>query len=109
MGTDEETRRDLLLLLPVDTSRPVSDLHIQLLGENGLQVTATDRDALDSAAPHLESRAYPSDSGPAAADGTHITSGWVARVPVADQSDEAVGYRRRSLSADRQGHLSRRR
>jgi ABC-type transport system involved in multi-copper enzyme maturation permease subunit len=82
MGTDEETRRDLLFLLPVDTSRPVSDLHIQLLGENGLQVTATDRDALDSAAPHLESRAYPGDSGPAAADGTHITSGWVARVPV---------------------------
>jgi hypothetical protein len=82
MGTDEETRRDLLILLPVDSSRRVTDLHIQLLGENGLQVKAVDATSLHSPVPHLETRSYPGDSGPAGADGTHLTTGWVARVPV---------------------------
>ena len=82
MGTDENTGRDLLLLLPVDTSQQVADLHIQLLGENGLSVTATDAGALDSAAPHLETRTYQNDSGPADPNGRHIVTGWVARVPV---------------------------
>ena len=81
MGTDENTRRDLLLLLPVETSQPVTDLHIQLLGENGLQVTATDAAALDSAA-HLETRTYLNDTGPADPNGRHIGTGWVARVPL---------------------------
>ncbi len=66
IGTDEETRRDLLILLPVDTSRPVSDLHVQLLGENGLQVTSTNAASLDSPIPQLETRTYPGDSGPVA-------------------------------------------
>jgi ABC-type transport system involved in multi-copper enzyme maturation permease subunit len=82
MGTDQETRRDLLILLPVDTSRTVTDLHLQLLGENGLQIHAVDPAALDSASPRLETRSYQGDSGPAAADGTHISSGWIARVAV---------------------------
>ena len=82
MGTDEVTRRDLLLLLPVETSHRVTDVHIQLLGENGLEVTAPP-DALDSAAPRLESRVYPYDSGPTDASGRHVGTGWMARVPVA--------------------------
>ena len=82
MGTDRETRRDLLLLLPVDASEAVTDLHIQLVGENGLQVTATDPGALDQAAPRLETRTYPNDSGPADPGGRHVATGWVARVPV---------------------------
>jgi hypothetical protein len=82
MGTDEITRRDLLLLLPVDTSDRVTDLHIQLLGENGLHVTAADANALDHAAQHLETRTYQNDSGPPGANGRHIVTGWVARVPV---------------------------
>jgi len=82
MGTDEQTRRDLLLLLPVDVAQPVTDLHIQLLGENGLEVTATDAGALDNATPHLETRAVQNDSGPADGTGRHIVTGWVARVPV---------------------------
>jgi ABC-type transport system involved in multi-copper enzyme maturation permease subunit len=82
MGTDENTRRDLLLLLPVDTSQTVTDLHIELIGENGLTVTATDAAALDVATPRLETRTYPNDSGPADSNGRHIASGWVARVPV---------------------------
>jgi ABC-type transport system involved in multi-copper enzyme maturation permease subunit len=82
MGTDENSRRDLLLLLPVGTSRQVTDLHIQLLGENGLQVTATGTGALDAAAPHLETHTYQNESGPADPSGRHIVTGWVARVPV---------------------------
>jgi ABC-type transport system involved in multi-copper enzyme maturation permease subunit len=82
MGTDEITRRDLLLLLPVDTSDRVTDLHIQLLGENGLHVTPADANALDHAGEHLETRTYQNDSGPPDANGRHIVTGWVARVPV---------------------------
>ncbi len=82
MGTDENTRRDLLLLLPVDASQLVTDLQIQLSGENGLQVTAIDVTALHSATPSLETRSYSNDSGPADPGGQHIATGWVARVPV---------------------------
>jgi len=82
MGTDEQTSRDLLILLPVETSRPVTDLHIELIGENGLVVTTTDASALESAAPHLETRTYENESGPADPQGRHIATGWVARVPV---------------------------
>jgi ABC-type transport system involved in multi-copper enzyme maturation permease subunit len=82
MGTDEDTRRDLLLLLPVDTSQTVSNLHIELVGETGLQIRSLDPGALDAAAPRLETRTYPNDSGPTTTDGHHLTSGWIARVPV---------------------------
>jgi hypothetical protein len=82
MGTDQETTRDLLILLPVETSRTVTELHIQLVGENGLQIRAIDPAALESAASHLETRTYEGDNGPASTNGAHITSGWVARVPV---------------------------
>jgi len=81
MGTDENTRRDLLLLLPVDTTRPVTNLHTKVTGEVGLEVTA-DAGALDQASPHLETRTYANDSGPAAADGHHVVTGWIARIPV---------------------------
>ena len=82
MGTDEDTRRDLLLLLPVDTSQQVTDLHIQLLGRERAAGDGRPTPALDNAAPHLETRTYPNDSGPADANGHHIVTGWVARVPV---------------------------
>ena len=32
--------------------------------------------------PHLETRTYANDSGPAAADGHHVLAGWIARIPV---------------------------
>src|SRR5260221_8694761 len=81
IGTDERTQRDLLILLPVDASQRVTDLRIQIAGENGLDATG-DPAALANAAQHLETRAYANDLGPAAADGHHIVTGWVARVPV---------------------------
>jgi hypothetical protein len=32
-GTDEPTRRDLLVLLPVETAQRVTDVHLQVVGE----------------------------------------------------------------------------
>lgn len=81
-GTDEATRRDLLLLLPVDSTQRVADLHIQLAGENGLEVAA-DPDKLNPMTEALETHAYANDSGPPAADGHHVVTGWLVRVPVA--------------------------
>lgn len=75
LGTDELNRRDLLVLLPVDAAQHVDDLSIRIVGENGLTVTKEGSE-------QLETRDYSNDSGPATADGHHITTGWVARVPV---------------------------
>lgn len=80
-GTDERTEQDLLLLLPVDASQRITQLQIQIAGENGLKATA-DANALAGAAGHLETRTYATDMGPAAADGHRVVTGWVARVPV---------------------------
>ena len=80
-GTDEPSRRDLLLLLPVDATNRVTDLHIQVAGESGL-IVAADPAALAPASDALETRTYLPDLGPAAADGHHVVNGWVARVPV---------------------------
>jgi hypothetical protein len=57
------------------------NLHIQVTGENGLEVTA-EPDKLAPAPEGLETRTYANDFGPAAADGHHVVTGWVARVPV---------------------------
>jgi hypothetical protein len=81
LGTDEPTRRDLLLLLPVDTAVQVTDLRIRMAGDNGLDVTA-DADRLAHAVEHLEPRTYRDDQGPTAADGHHVVTGWVVRLPV---------------------------
>jgi hypothetical protein len=79
LGTDEPARRDLLVLLPVDATQRVTDVHIQVVGENGLEASGNP----DALAPEgLEKHTYANDSGPAAADGHHIVTGWVARVPV---------------------------
>ena len=80
IGTDERTQRDLMILLPVDANQRITDLQIQIAGESGLNATG-DPSALADAQ-HLETRTYANDLGPAAADGHHIVTGWVARVPV---------------------------
>lgn len=81
ISTDEDTRRDLHILLPVDADKHITSMQIEIAGESGLQVTA-DPNALSNAASHLETRTYPNDFGPAAPDGHRVTTGWVARVPV---------------------------
>jgi ABC-type transport system involved in multi-copper enzyme maturation permease subunit len=81
LGTDDPARRDLLVLLPVETTQPVADLHFQIMGENGLEANVSP-DALSPAPEALETRAYLNDLGPAAADGHHVVKGWVARLPV---------------------------
>lgn len=80
-GTDEPARRDLLVLLPVDTTQRVTDVHLQVTGENGLEATAPPG-ALAPAPEALEKHTYANDLGPAAADGHHVVTGWVARIPV---------------------------
>jgi hypothetical protein len=81
LGTDEPARRDLLVLLPVDATQRVTDLHIQVMGEDGLEATASP-EGLAPAPEALEVRTYANDLGPAAADGHHVVTGWVTRVPV---------------------------
>jgi hypothetical protein len=81
IGTDEPTWRDLLVLLPVDATQLVTDLHFQVMGENGLEATAAP-DALAPAPERLETHTYANDFGPAAADGHHVVTGWIARIPV---------------------------
>jgi hypothetical protein len=80
-GTDEATRRDLLVLLPVENAQRVSDVHLQVIGENGLEATAPPN-ALAPAAEALETHTYANETGPPAADGHHVVNGWVARIPV---------------------------
>jgi hypothetical protein len=72
-GTDARTQQDLLLLLPVEATQAVTDLRIQVAGENGLEATS-DPDALVRAAHHLETRTYAGDQGPAAPDGHRVVS-----------------------------------
>lgn len=79
ISTDSSTRRDLLVLLPVDSRRSLADLRIDVSGEDGLNVTA---DPGSTPLEHLEKRVYADESGPAAADGHRVLIGWVARVPV---------------------------
>lgn len=81
LGTDEAAHRDLLVLLPVDATQRVTDLHIQVLGESGLEVTAPP-DKLAPVPEALETHTYPNDTGPAAADGHHVVTGWGARIPI---------------------------
>jgi len=81
LATDERTARDLLLLLPVEASQRITDLRVQVVGENGLEAIADPR-ALADATHRLETRAYANDLGPAAADGHHVATGWVVRIPV---------------------------
>jgi hypothetical protein len=81
LSTGRETRQDLLLLFPVDASAHITSLHVAIAGDDGLEIKG-DASALDQAAPNLEARHYPNDSGPTAADGHHVVDGWMARVPI---------------------------
>ncbi|HYL85246.1 MAG TPA: hypothetical protein VE263_13500 [Candidatus Angelobacter sp.] len=80
-GTDEDTRRDLLVLLPVENTQSVSEVRLQVMGENGLETTASPA-ALAPAPESLETHTYANETGPPAADGHHVVNGWVARIPV---------------------------
>jgi hypothetical protein len=81
MAADEATHHDLLVMLPVETTQPLEDLHVSVSGEGGLDVRL-DPEAAPLSADRFERRDYPNDSGPPAADGHHLANGWVVRVPV---------------------------
>jgi hypothetical protein len=74
LGTDELNRQDLLLLLPVDAAQRVTDLHVEIVGENALHVNV-------DLPQQLEAHTYANNTGPAASGGQRIVNGWVARVP----------------------------
>jgi ABC-type transport system involved in multi-copper enzyme maturation permease subunit len=76
IGTDQSTHRDLLLLLPVDSAKQISNLQIKLTGEVGLNIDA------DDSATQLEPHTYPNDSGPLLSEDHHLATGWIARIPV---------------------------
>jgi hypothetical protein len=80
--TDDTTRWDLLVMLPVDTAQKLRELHVSVSGEGGLDISLDPMTSQPSP-DRLETREYPNDAGPPEADGRHIASGWVARVPVA--------------------------
>jgi hypothetical protein len=79
--TDATTQWDLLVMLPIDSSQKVHDLHVTVSGEGGLEISL-DPMTLQMSPEQLETREYPNDSGPPAPDGRHIASGWLVRVPV---------------------------
>jgi hypothetical protein len=79
IGTDEDTRQDLIVLFPVDATERLSDLNIRVAGEAGLRVTA-DPHALQGE--HLATYTYGNDLGPAATDGHRVATGWIVRIPV---------------------------
>ena len=81
LPTDQASTRDLLLLLPVETAKQVSDLQVKVDGENGLTVT-TSAAVQNEADPQLEAHTYSNDLGPEAPDGHRIANGWVVRLPV---------------------------
>jgi hypothetical protein len=80
-GTDERTRQDLVVLLPVDATQHVTDLNVQVAGEAGLRVM-TEPDAVASAVSTLETHTYANDIGPQAPDGHRVVNGLIARVPI---------------------------
>jgi len=75
LSTDENTRRDMLLLLPAD-AKSVRDIHVSIAGENGLMIWTLRPTAL------LEQHSYTNEMAPVTDASHHVTSGWIARIPV---------------------------
>jgi ABC-type transport system involved in multi-copper enzyme maturation permease subunit len=81
IGTDQDTKQDLLILLPVETDRAITGFSLRLDGHSGLTVVE-DPATLVSKTPPFEQHAFDNDVGPLAPDGHHVKTGWIARVPV---------------------------
>ncbi|HEY4084869.1 MAG TPA: hypothetical protein VGM43_02975 [Bryobacteraceae bacterium] len=77
IGTDEDSKRDLLILLPVESTRKIQDFHTEIAGAAGLRAAPDDSSRIT-----WETRLYPNELGPPAADGHHVATGWIARIPV---------------------------
>jgi hypothetical protein len=65
----------MLLLLPVEATESLTDLQVQIVGEDGLEIIV-------DAPRQSETHTYARDAGPVAPDGHRIVNGWIARVPV---------------------------
>jgi len=80
LTTDQPNHVDLLLVLPVDPAKAVTDFHATLSGE-GFEITAAPA-ALNQPAPPVQPFTYPNDSGPIMPDAYKLTSGSIVRIPV---------------------------
>ena len=78
IATDADTKQDLLILLPVEKTRKLTQFSLTLDPQAGLTAAADGAPAM----PPLEEHTYGSDVGPVAADGHHVKTGWIARVPM---------------------------
>jgi len=78
---NRNNRRDLLLLLPVDPAKTVTNFHATLKGGEGLEVAA-DPASLQQAAPQLETHTYTNRSGPEIRQGQRLAAGGVIRIPI---------------------------
>ena len=74
----EVTKQDLLVFLPVDAKDTLTSITISATGQNGLRVEI-EPVAMAAILRRMEQREFPTGTGPATADGLHITKGWVAR------------------------------
>ena len=81
LPTGQATSQDLLLFLPVDSKQRLTQLDIQVIGQNGLDIQVPPA-ALSDVLHNLETRTYPPGIGPADAGGHRVETGWVARIPV---------------------------
>ena len=97
--------RTCLSFCPSTPVSALTDLHIEVSGEGGLHAVA-DPAAIASSLSRLETRSYPSDSGPAAPDGHHIAKGWVARVPVTLNPTNPWDIGGDQVSVEREDRLS---
>ena len=81
LSADEPTRKDLLVLLPVDAREALAELTVEVSGANGL-VAQVEPVPAGGLIQRLEQRSYVDDTGPAGTDGKPIATGWAVRVPV---------------------------
>src|SRR5436190_22630774 len=76
IATDADTKQDLLILLPVETNRKLTQFSLKLDPQAGLTAAADVAPVM----PPLEEHTYDSDVGPVAPDGHNVQTGWTARV-----------------------------
>jgi ABC-type transport system involved in multi-copper enzyme maturation permease subunit len=79
--TDRDTKQDLLILLPVETCRTVTQFALHVDARSGLAATVDGR-AFASGTPAFELHRFDNEVGPVAPDGHHVKTGWLARIPV---------------------------
>ena len=79
LATDTRTDRDLLIVLPIETTSRIRDPQVHVTGEGGLELALRADEHTET---RLEPHEYAADAGPLTADGRRLSSAWTLRVPV---------------------------